>query len=57
LSSGLIALLKDKYEEPEAIVVFGSYARGEDTSESDIDIAVVTKKKKPNWILKNLQSI
>ncbi len=43
--SGLIALLKDKYEEPEAIVVFGSYARGEDTSESDIDIAVVTKKE------------
>lgn len=43
--SGLIALLKDEYEEPEAIVVFGSYARGEDISESDIDIAVVTKKE------------
>jgi len=43
--SGLISYLKDKYEEPEAIVVFGSYSRGEDISGSDIDIAVVTKKE------------
>ena len=43
--SGLIAFLKDKYEEPEAIVVFGSYSRGEDIPESDIDIAIVTKKE------------
>jgi predicted nucleotidyltransferase len=43
--SGLISYLKDKYEEPEAIVVFGSYSRGEDNSGSDIDIAVVTKKE------------
>jgi predicted nucleotidyltransferase len=40
--SGLVDFLKDKYEEPEAIVVFGSYARAEDTSTSDVDIAVVT---------------
>lgn len=43
--SGLIQCLKDKYEEPEAIVVFGSYSRGEDVSGSDIDIAVVTQKE------------
>jgi len=43
--SGLIDRLKDRYEEPEAIVVFGSYSKGEDASESDIDIAVVTKKE------------
>jgi predicted nucleotidyltransferase len=42
--SGLLDFLKDKYEEPEAIVVFGSYSDGEDTSESDIDVAIVTKK-------------
>ena len=42
--SGLTDYLRDKYEEPEAIVVFGSYSRGEDISESDIDIAIVTKK-------------
>jgi predicted nucleotidyltransferase len=43
--SGLIDFLKNKYEEPEAIVVFGSYSKGEDTSESDIDIAIITKKE------------
>ena len=42
--SGLTDFLKDKYEEPEAIVVFGSYSNGEDTSQSDIDVAIVTKK-------------
>jgi predicted nucleotidyltransferase len=43
--SGLIDSLRDNYEEPEAIVVFGSYSKGEDISQSDIDIAVVTKKE------------
>jgi predicted nucleotidyltransferase len=43
--SGLIDCLKEEYEEPEAIVVFGSYSKGEDTSQSDIDIAVVTEKE------------
>lgn len=31
---------------PKLIVVFGSYARGEDVEESDIDILVVSKVKK-----------
>ena len=43
--SGLVNRLKDEYEEPEAIVIFGSYSKGEDTSQSDIDVAVVTKKE------------
>jgi hypothetical protein len=43
--SGLINYLKDAYEEPEAIVVFGSYSRGKDISQSDIDIVVATKKE------------
>lgn len=43
--SGLIRYLKDKYEEPEAIVLFDSYSRGEDESTSDIDVAVVTGKR------------
>ncbi len=43
-SSGLLEYLRKKYEEPEAIVLFGSYSRGEDTSQSDIDIAIVTNK-------------
>ena len=41
-SVGLIDYLKDVYEEPEAIVLFGSYSKGEDTSKSDIDIAIIT---------------
>ncbi|MEM2173958.1 MAG: nucleotidyltransferase domain-containing protein [Candidatus Pacearchaeota archaeon] len=44
--SGLLNFLKDKYEEPEAIVLFGSYSKGEDISKSDIDIAIITPKQK-----------
>jgi predicted nucleotidyltransferase len=44
-SSGFIDFLRDKYEEPEAIILFGSYSRGEDSSKSDVDIAVITSKK------------
>jgi len=43
--SGLLNRLRDVYEEPEAIVIFGSYSKGEDTSQSDIDIAIVTRKE------------
>lgn len=43
-TSGLLTFLKDHYEEPEAIVLFGSYSKGEDISASDIDIAVISKK-------------
>lgn len=45
-NSGLTDFLKDKYQEPEAIVLFGSYSRGEDISKSDIDIAVITNSRK-----------
>ena len=41
---GIASFLRQKYEEPEAIVLFGSYSKGEDISKSDIDIAVVTRK-------------
>src|SRR4030067_3698104 len=43
--SELVNHLRDAYEEPEAIVIFGSYSKGEDTSQSDVDIAVVTTKE------------
>lgn len=45
LDSGIVALLKDFYEEPKAIILFGSYAEGTDNSQSDIDIAIITKKE------------
>lgn len=43
--SGFIDALRDVYEEPEAIVLFGSFAKGEDTSISDVDIAVIAPKE------------
>ncbi len=44
-SSGLVSELVDFFKIPECIVVFGSYAQGEDTKESDIDIAIMTNMK------------
>ena len=49
--SGLIKYLKDFYEEPEAIVLFGSYSKGLDMEKSDIDICIITNKQAlPNLI-------
>lgn len=44
-SSGLVKHLLDYYGMPECIILYGSYARGEDTAKSDIDIAIVTEKE------------
>lgn len=41
--SGILSHLKEKLM-PRSIVLFGSYARGEDIEESDIDIFVECKK-------------
>jgi len=45
-TSGLLDFLKNEYGEPEAIVLFGSYSKGEDISQSDIDIAIITQEHK-----------
>ncbi len=45
LDSGLVEELEELYPGC-AIILFGSYARGEDTIDSDIDIAVITPKQK-----------
>ena len=44
--SGLIEHIKKIYEEPQAIVLFGSYSNGTDTEKSDIDITIVCGKEK-----------
>ncbi len=44
--SGMVDFLSDFYETPDAIIIFGSFAKGEDTEKSDIDIAVVSSIKK-----------
>lgn len=43
--SGLVDLLEESLPG-SAIIVFGSYSRGEDLSGSDIDIAVIGRKEK-----------
>ena len=45
--SGLVDFIEDKLA-PKAIVVFGSYHRGEDTESSDIDIFVECKREALN---------
>ena len=44
-SCGLVSSLVEFYRIPECIILFGSYAKGEDAKESDIDIAVLTGLK------------
>jgi len=44
--SGTVKHLDKYYNHPQAIVLFGSYSKGEDISTSDIDIAVITPEKK-----------
>jgi len=47
-SSGLVDYLIKHYSNP-TIILFGSYSKGEDTEESDIDIDIETSSKKtPN---------
>lgn len=41
---GIISTLEDKYQA-KAIVLFGSYAKGEDVEQSDVDILVITNHK------------
>jgi predicted nucleotidyltransferase len=50
--SGLVDYLAKFYENSKAIILFGSYRRGEDISTSDIDIAIITlDKKRPDAAL------
>ncbi len=43
--SGFIEYLYEQYP-PAAIILFGSYSLGEDTYQSDIDIAIIGNKEK-----------
>ncbi|MFH1439852.1 MAG: nucleotidyltransferase domain-containing protein [Candidatus Woesearchaeota archaeon] len=43
--SSVIEYLIKEYNHPESIILFGSFSRGEDIEKSDIDIAIITKKK------------
>src|SRR3989344_8397437 len=46
---GIVDYLNESYQKPGAIILFGSYSRGDDIENSDIDIAIITKDhKEPN---------
>ena len=44
--SSLIDYLVDKFNNPEAIILFGSFRKAEDIPKSDIDILIITPLKK-----------
>ncbi len=48
--SGLVDYLWDGLS-PEAVVLYGSFAKGESIEDSDIDLFVLGKKTKPNFKL------
>lgn len=43
-SSGLVDFLIDHFKNPKAIILFGSFRKGEDQSNSDIDIAIESEE-------------
>ncbi len=45
-NSGLVELLVDYFKNPKALILFGSFRRGEDISNSDVDIAVESEETK-----------
>jgi len=54
--SGLIEFLDEKFSS-EAISVIGSYSRGEDIEESDMDIVIISKKEYENLDLSKFEKI
>ena len=44
--SGLLDFLIEEYNYPEAIILFGSFAKAENSSKSDIDILIVSPSNK-----------
>ena len=42
--SNIVEFLNDYYKNPKAIVLFGSFRKGEDMTGSDIDIAIETNE-------------
>lgn len=49
--SGLVEFLSDYFNNPKAIVLFGSFRNGEDLSTSDIDIAIEANEAESHKII------
>ena len=52
--SGLVEFIADFFKNPKAIVLFGSFRKGEDLSNSDIDIAIETNDEYQTMGLREL---
>ncbi len=50
-NSGLVEFLIDYFKNPQAIILFGSFRKGEDLSNSDIDIAIESNEFKEYQIM------
>lgn len=46
IGSGLVSFIEEKFNHPEAISLFGSYAKGENTKKSDIDLFILSESKR-----------
>lgn len=53
----LIELLEEKGIQVEKIVVFGSYARGKPTRDSDIDLIIVSKNFRAKGIFEKVKMV
>lgn len=49
--SGLVEFLVDFFKNPKAVILFGSFRKGEDLSNSDIDIAIESNEVKEYKII------
>jgi len=54
--SNIVEFLNDYYRNPKAIVLFGSFRKGEDMTGSDIDIAIETDEVQ-NYKILNLKEL
>ncbi|MBS3053053.1 MAG: nucleotidyltransferase domain-containing protein [Candidatus Aenigmarchaeota archaeon] len=54
--SNIVEFLNDYYKNPKAIVLFGSFRKGEDMTGSDIDIAIETDEVQ-NYKILNLKEL
>ena len=45
-SSGLISFIERELNYPEVIILFGSFSKGENTKESDVDLFVLSESKR-----------
>ena len=45
-NSGLVRHIEEELGYPEAVILFGSYAKGENTMRSDVDLFILSEEKK-----------